>query len=134
MIRLPPRSTRTDTLFPYTTLFRSLEVDVLAWKRHRPTPIPRRCNPPLPDADRAVADAHPIDARGFGHRRRDRIALHDVAAAHAKQVSLRIAPHRLADRLAPYAVDQPKHRLGHRASTGVTDNMPTEIECYPYNI
>src|SRR3546814_8764920 len=27
MIRRPPRSTRTDTLFPYTTLFRSL-VDV----------------------------------------------------------------------------------------------------------
>src|SRR3546814_5639923 len=24
MLRLPPRSTRTDTLFPYTTLFRSL--------------------------------------------------------------------------------------------------------------
>src|SRR3546814_6122146 len=28
MIRRPPRSTRTDTLFPYTTLFRSLHVDV----------------------------------------------------------------------------------------------------------
>src|SRR3546814_2184182 len=27
MIRRPPRSTRTDTLFPYTTLFRSLVVD-----------------------------------------------------------------------------------------------------------
>src|SRR3546814_9582887 len=26
MIRRPPRSTRTDTLFPYTTLFRSLEI------------------------------------------------------------------------------------------------------------
>src|SRR3546814_8729358 len=26
MIRRPPRSTRTDTLFPYTTLFRSLEL------------------------------------------------------------------------------------------------------------
>src|SRR3546814_13943827 len=25
MIRRPPRSTRTDTLFPYTTLFRSVE-------------------------------------------------------------------------------------------------------------
>src|SRR3546814_8337887 len=25
MIRLPPRSTRTDTLFPYTTLFRSAQ-------------------------------------------------------------------------------------------------------------
>src|SRR3546814_1007371 len=27
MIRRPPRSTRTDTLFPYTTLFRSGEDD-----------------------------------------------------------------------------------------------------------
>src|SRR3546814_15017489 len=26
MIRRPPRSTRTDTLFPYTTLFRSAKV------------------------------------------------------------------------------------------------------------
>src|SRR3546814_1502095 len=26
MIRRPPRSTRTDTLFPYTTLFRSVDV------------------------------------------------------------------------------------------------------------
>src|SRR3546814_11517600 len=25
MIRRPPRSTRTDTLFPYTTLFRSID-------------------------------------------------------------------------------------------------------------
>src|SRR3546814_9173989 len=27
MIRRPPRSTRTDTLFPYTTLFRSDQAD-----------------------------------------------------------------------------------------------------------
>src|SRR3546814_6871078 len=27
MIRRPPRSTRTDTLFPYTTLFRSFETN-----------------------------------------------------------------------------------------------------------
>src|SRR3546814_4568169 len=27
MIRRPPRSTRTDTLFPYTTLFRSQDAD-----------------------------------------------------------------------------------------------------------
>src|SRR3546814_3582746 len=32
MIRRPPRSTRTDTLFPYTTLFRSLPGDR---RRHR---------------------------------------------------------------------------------------------------
>src|SRR3546814_11893787 len=29
MIRRPPRSTRTDTLFPYTTLFRSLPVNIV---------------------------------------------------------------------------------------------------------
>src|SRR3546814_5790112 len=29
MIRRPPRSTRTDTLFPYTTLFRSRKQDIL---------------------------------------------------------------------------------------------------------
>src|SRR3546814_15202605 len=34
MIRRPPRSTRTDTLFPYTTLFRSpSERDALATQR-----------------------------------------------------------------------------------------------------
>src|SRR3546814_5957670 len=31
MIRPPPRSTRTDTLFPYTTLFRSAEISL--WQR-----------------------------------------------------------------------------------------------------
>src|SRR3546814_20174611 len=30
MLRRPPRSTRTATLFPYTTLFRSLEPDPLS--------------------------------------------------------------------------------------------------------
>src|SRR3546814_536768 len=42
MIRLPPRSTLTDTLLPYTTLFRSLGVpcghacrQVYRWMRHR---------------------------------------------------------------------------------------------------
>src|SRR3546814_8382284 len=34
MIRRPPRSTRTDTLFPYTTLFRS------AGRRSSPIPTP----------------------------------------------------------------------------------------------
>src|SRR3546814_15063607 len=37
MIRRPPRSTRTDTLFPYTTLFRSGQprLAVGAHRRHR---------------------------------------------------------------------------------------------------
>src|SRR3546814_18116513 len=44
MIRPPPRSTRTDTLFPYTTLFRSRRVGrvreirhAIAAARHRPS-------------------------------------------------------------------------------------------------
>src|SRR3546814_18920023 len=44
MTRRPPRSTRTDTLFPYTTLFRS---------DHRPDHLDRRCiaNPRARDID-----------------------------------------------------------------------------------
>src|SRR3546814_13222941 len=30
MLRRPPRATRTDTLFPYTTLFRALLIDAIA--------------------------------------------------------------------------------------------------------
>src|SRR3546814_7394329 len=34
MIRRPPRSTRTDTLFPYTTLFRSRCPEAARLRRH----------------------------------------------------------------------------------------------------
>src|SRR3546814_4818646 len=36
MIRRPPRSTRTDTLFPYTTLFRSPFPSILVASRNDP--------------------------------------------------------------------------------------------------
>src|SRR3546814_279458 len=43
MIRRPPRSTRTDSLFPYTTLFRSHEYP---WHRLRPaSPVDPRVKP-----------------------------------------------------------------------------------------
>src|SRR3546814_2593689 len=56
MIRRPPRSTRTDTLFPYTTLFRSIgfPLTVRHWRnRHSKefqenqtyTTVERRCRP-----------------------------------------------------------------------------------------
>src|SRR3546814_16938787 len=44
MIRPPPRSTRTDTLFPYTTLFRSLPF---ALSLRGPSPR-GACGSPLP--------------------------------------------------------------------------------------
>src|SRR3546814_1290320 len=37
MIRRPPRSTRTDTLFPYTTLFRSPDMGSYAPRQSRTT-------------------------------------------------------------------------------------------------
>src|SRR3546814_5681579 len=46
MIRRPPRSTRTDTLFPYTTLFRSLPLARLAGQRGNVRPL-RGYRPPL---------------------------------------------------------------------------------------
>src|SRR3546814_20288686 len=57
MIRRPPRSTRTDTLFPYTTLFRSLLQSV---SRRPPTLTPSSTTPTpqMPEADRlALTDA-----------------------------------------------------------------------------
>src|SRR3546814_4018313 len=76
MIRRPPRSTRTDTLFPYTTLFRSQhttggvdllssEVDTseLGWSEERQVPGLREER-----ADLQLAVAGPVALGGLlGH-------------------------------------------------------------------
>src|SRR3546814_10265237 len=49
MIRLPPRSTRTDTPFPYTTLFRAPDVRPCLDEHHpEPRPGDRRAAPRPP--------------------------------------------------------------------------------------
>src|SRR3546814_6458681 len=53
MIRRPPRSTRTDTLFPYTTLFRSFEKRAFVPKRVGPNLPTRAPNSLYPSADGA---------------------------------------------------------------------------------
>src|SRR3546814_16987789 len=53
MIRRPPRSTRTDTLFPYTTLFRSADGQPQQALKVAPDPR-RRCQQP-----RFLAVDHP---------------------------------------------------------------------------
>src|SRR3546814_19178703 len=55
MIRRPPRSTRTDTLFPYTTLFRSKPF----WVEYTSTPI----------RDRGLVVGAVIVFRDISHRR-----------------------------------------------------------------
>src|SRR3546814_21115598 len=66
MIRRPPRSTRTDTLFPYTTLFRSGSCADESSLPRLHLPAAR-----LPDA-RAVAYAHFRECGGRDRRRVDR--------------------------------------------------------------
>src|SRR3546814_5719411 len=73
MIRLPPRSTRTDTLFPYTTLFRShvvlvdvQQVEEQARRAVQPERQRRRDAPELVGHFVASGDAavlrHQVDA------------------------------------------------------------------------
>src|SRR3546814_684824 len=108
MVRRPPRSTRTDTLFPYTTLFRS---PALAWRRvvHPVAPAaPRACvvlrlcrgsdaqRPEVPDAQHhrraqpgmpgdGAAAAVPVERR----HRRPRRSVHRAWATRAYLVRQR---------------------------------------------
>src|SRR3546814_14089777 len=83
MIRRPPRSTRTDTLFPYTTLFRSVDADHPAEGTvggDRPLAEVRRpaAEDPRPQGRRVLLRA---DRRGSHHRLRPRRAGQLQAAA-----------------------------------------------------
>src|SRR3546814_1694725 len=66
MIRPPPRSTRTDTLFPYTTLFRSRgraeESPTIAGQAHEHFPFFLRILP-LAAAQRAQKPPHRTDRK-----------------------------------------------------------------------
>src|SRR3546814_18222954 len=106
MIRRPPRSTRTDTLFPYTTLFRSAARrhtrhrlrDEAVRARRLPRPAVLRPHAPLPagadaarrleDRERARQPPPPRERRveiqqpgprAGGHRRHARRGLADPA-------------------------------------------------------
>src|SRR3546814_11204496 len=58
MIRRPPRSTRTDTLFPYTTLFRSVclsdPAHVTLWRSDATKPVILTVTRPSDGATRTV--------------------------------------------------------------------------------
>src|SRR3546814_12291578 len=67
MLLLPPRSTRTDTLFPVTTLFRA------AWSR---TAFPPARSPPIPPTARDPPCASRV--YGLGGAKRERSARHRI--------------------------------------------------------
>src|SRR3546814_5569327 len=68
MLRRPPRSTRTDTLFPYTTLFRSVSLNSWAWALIRRVTIGYRHQQPSPRAPkpgRGITSAKLASARAI---------------------------------------------------------------------
>src|SRR3546814_12648659 len=89
MIRRPPRSTRTDTLFPYTTLFRSAGDPA---GRTRSTggdaADPRRTR----GTDGAiVADTDSISARGAGHGKSSSDSVQSSSGVELDFIAARIA-------------------------------------------
>src|SRR3546814_2286924 len=67
MIRRPPRSTRTDTLFPYTTLFRSEHAEHRRVARQMGPDCSRVAQPwRHPARDRRDAAGHGSDGRTHG--------------------------------------------------------------------
>src|SRR3546814_2705969 len=74
MIRRPPRSTRTDTLFPYTTLFRSVGALV---RKHAPVVEARR------PVARSLAEMPLAEDRGRVAARLERLG--DVRPAIVEQ-------------------------------------------------
>src|SRR3546814_3157392 len=79
MIRRPPKSTRTDTLFPYTTLFRSVRLRLVAARRSvdRPPPGGRE-----PAGARSEGGGDRLDDGARGRRR-------GIAALYARPAQRR---------------------------------------------
>src|SRR3546814_16424563 len=103
MIRRPPRSTRTDTLFPYTTLFRSAEAPHLAFA-HRveeELEVPQR---PAERGEQVVQEQRGAPAIGVGRLARPADELTRGAVAHDQEA----APDRIGDEPAEH--DQAQSR------------------------
>src|SRR3546814_5981385 len=69
MIRRPPRSTRTDTRFPYTTLFRSIDRNdvIRLQERNHPLALAFRHQHVVGAGGEQVRDAAEIDAFAVDH-------------------------------------------------------------------
>src|SRR3546814_15738534 len=97
MIRRPPRSTRTDTLFPYTTLFRSAVGDQFPLSGRRPY-----------RDGRLYIDAEAA-RRAYPHRQ---------PLCHGVCRGARLLPAILTDERRPAPVTGPWLGLGHVRSEG----------------
>src|SRR3546814_8378268 len=119
MIRRPPRSTRTDTLFPYTTLFRSnLRIEAPALPPRRGV---EREDDILGRADiKAVADFQRRIFRAIGAMRRLRRHVAGVDQPRALQLAdigrRDLGERRIAPRAVPAAIGRPVARSEEHTS------------------
>src|SRR3546814_17047869 len=102
MKRLPPRSTRTDTLFPYTTLFRSGETLAIVQSRDAAQIA----------ADRTAADARSVLAQRTLARERHLYEQKATARADYEQAQAEAAAAAAEARRAQ--VDRKSNRLNSR--------------------
>src|SRR3546814_7657730 len=93
MIRRPPRATRTDTLFPYTTLFRSLHgglpvryrLERDRYDRNPGTLAKRHFDKALPH----MCEHHPVERRdllNFGLARQDGVPGEKRSEEHTSEL------------------------------------------------
>src|SRR3546814_14535533 len=101
MIRRPPRSTRTDTLFPYTTLFRSQSVRDMLAEVQKYVPGYKLVNGPVFDGQRVTTF---MQVEGLGDFLPKYAGNLDIMTASATRTAEMFAEEILAGRLTLEAV------------------------------
>src|SRR3546814_5320218 len=111
MIRRPPRSTRTDTLFPYTTLFRSRSLGACWSSRGASGGRWRSGRAALALAAAEQRRADPHHCRAFGDRERGVVA-HARSEEHTSELQslMRIS-------YAVFCLKKKKQNIPHVIST-----------------
>src|SRR3546814_8520527 len=125
MIRRPPRSTRTDTLFPYTTLFRSRKRDETHQVKLESLGVTRfteksRRAQKSENADRQIDVEHPTPGQIVGEPAAKRRS--DDGTKHRTH-----APDRHCRAMTFRRVDIEQDRLTHR-NQGSTENALQQAE------
>src|SRR3546814_11147759 len=127
MLRRPPISTRTDTLFPYTTLFRSIDMSSMA-----PSLLEIAEHGPraLYEGDLAAALATDVEAKGGSLRLSD-LQAYEAEWQEPPSVAYRAARFPVTPRLtAGPTIPDPLTRL----ATGLTpDERPDGTALPPYS-
>src|SRR3546814_2617396 len=120
MIRRPPRSTRTDTLFPYTTLFRSWAI---GGTPGIPAVTIRQPPPPLRESERV---ARPV-ATGF---RGEREAFAGPSRKGARSMSIHVQEPEQRRRAGGKKPDAAAARASNRQDvySRVTDKIIADLE------